>query len=572
MKEDSKQDTQQPTPEPPKVEVKAEPTPPPVTLNDGMVQVSAEQLQALLQQASAKQAEKDAIAVKEAEAKRKEAEEKAWAAEQDKRDRELEFQAKLDAQKKETANLFRVFGDLGVSISPTGDVLVDSGVAPSHLAMAGVVNKPNHNPINVSHTGKDAIREMERILSFDTTKTTLAHPYTGQLIEVFEQNQIDKFVRKNFSACCDGIESKLKKLGFLQGKRIDAPTTQASIPPMYLEMLSSLVRVTQMSQFVMHQFANNVPALGYNMGDTVQIPRSDFAATSTNPDDWLLDPSVALSNDNQPVMMGHVKAVLNEYGMGKAGTNLLPIAVPQFIMATSIQQLLGIIQTNLGRNYREFEDIHLRRLWSGTSLIRYNTNGAVSDVAPVATEGGALTRQYLIQLAAYLQGDLKAPTFDDGCYVLVTNPKSLATLINSIDENSRYLSKGNIEELTSLFNMSTSNDLGRISGYQFTVSNFHIFSQNSFGVGAVGTEGVTDAGGFTFRASYAVGRDTIGRATAMPFSIRRSTNDDFQRMNRYTWCSIEAFAQLDVDPGQADPVAANQQPRVVEIRTTDVTI
>jgi len=339
MKEDAKQQDTQPTPEPPKVEVKTEPTPPPVTLNDGMVQVSAEQLQALLQQASAKQAEKDAIAVKEAESKRKEAEEKAWTAEQDKRDRELEFQAKLDAQKKETANLFRVFGDLGVSISPTGDVLVDSGVAPSPLAMAGVVNKPNYNPTNVSHTGKDAIREMERILSFDTTKTTLAHPYTGQLIEVFEQNQIDKFVRKNFSACCDGIESKLKKLGFLQGKRIDAPTTQASIPPMYLEMLSSLVRVTQMSQFVMHQFANNVPALGYNMGDTVQIPRSDFAATSTNPDDWLLDPSVALSNDNQPVMMGHVKAVLNEYGMGKAGTNLLPIAVPQFIMATSIQQI-----------------------------------------------------------------------------------------------------------------------------------------------------------------------------------------------------------------------------------------
>ena len=134
------------------------------------------------------------------------------------------------------------------------------------------------------------------------------------------------------------------------------------------------------------------------------------------------------------------------------------------------------------------------------------------------------------------------------------------------------MSKASIEELTSLFNMQTSNDLGRISGYQFTVSNFHIFSQNSSSVGLPGSEGVTAAGGFTFRASYAAGRNTIGRATAMPFSIRRSSDDDFQRINKYTWTSIEAFAQLDVDPGQADPAAANQQPRVVEVRTTDVTI
>lgn len=50
--------------------------------------------------------------------------------------------------------------------------------------------------------------------------------------------------------------------------------------------------------------------------------------------------------------------------------------------------------------------------------------------------------------------------------------------------------------------------------------------------------------------------------------IRRDSNDDFGRRNRYVWVSHEGFGYLDVDPA----INASQQLRVVQVRHTDLTI
>lgn len=542
------------------------------------------QLQQIIANQVRKQAEKDAALIKAKLAEVQQAKEEAERLADEVEQIKLAKDAAVRHEQEKNKKLFNVFSDIGVDIAPDGSILDDgyNRFAPSQDSVLAGTNSNNSSQrvytgsSRIYHTSRDAHRELQRIFSSETPKRTLAHPTTGALVDVYDTAQLDSFVRKNFALCVDALDFGFKKLGFLQGRNIDAPTTQNNIPPMYLEALSTLVRETHMSQFVMRQFAVNVPAMGYNVGDTVQIPRSDFSATSADLADWQLDVATALDSASQPIMMGHVKAQLREYGMGKAGTNMLPIAVPAFIMATSMQQLLGIVQTNLGRNYREFEELYLRSLWEGTTIVRYNRNNAVSDTIPNAnTQRGALTREFLVALAAYMHGDLKIPTFDDGKYVLVTNPLSLATLIHSIDVNSRYIEKESIEDLTSLMNFATGNDLGRVSGYQFTVGNFHVFSQNSYGVGQATSPGVINSDvsstTTTFRSSFAVGRNTIGRAIAKPFTIVRSNNDDFQRMNRYTWVSYEAFAQLDVDPGQQnqDPATANQQARVIEVMTTD---
>lgn len=545
------------------------------------VELTPQQLKDLIEAQVLKQADRDSAVIAKVQAKLAAKEGDVELLQERLDALERDYQEKLKKSKQEANNLFRVFSDLGVSVTESGDIVKEtdplyfgSSESDSKKTVLAGVNDSHARSRNsrITHSGMDAFKEAARIFRDQTPKRVLAHPMTGALVDVYDTSAIDSFVKANHRQCIAGLDSQLKKEGFLRGRAVDSSTSQLTMPPMYLEMLSSLLRVTHMSQFVMHQFADTIPALGYNVGDTVQIPRSDFGAVSVNAEDWELDLGSPLADNSQPLMMGHVKAVLKEYGMGKTGTAMLPIAIPQFIMSTSLHQLLQIVQTNLGRNYREFEELLLRRLWEGTSLIRYNVNHGVSDIAPVAGGKGGLTREFLISLAAYMHGDLKVPTFDDGNYVLVTNSLSLAVLKNSIGENSRFIDKRSIEELTNLFNFSTGSDLGRIYGYQMTVGNFHIFSQNSYGVGAiVGDQyGVSEAGGILFRSSFAVGRNTIGRAIAKPFSIIRSSNDDFGRMNRYSWGSYEAFAQLDVDPNQGTPESANQQARVVEIRTSDI--
>ena len=71
------------------------------------------------------------------------------------------------------------------------------------------------------------------------------------------------------------------------------------------------------------------------------------------------------------------------------------------------------------------------------------------------------------------------------------------------------------------------------------------------------------------RSSYVAGHDTIGRSIAMPFTIKKAKEDGFGRINRFIWNSYECAAALDVDPASNPPLSADQQLRVVEVRTLD---
>ncbi len=317
--------------------------------------------------------------------------------------------------------------------------------------------------------------------------------------------------------------------------------------------------------------------MGYNVGDTIQIPRVRFSASATSTNAWKLDPLVDITATNQAIEAGHVKAILEEYGLGKDAT-MPPLTVAEFYMRTSLMDLMPFIERNLGYNYNQFEDLLIRELWGGTTRIVYNDNGVVTTTVGNVNVGdsGLLNLTFLTNLYAYCYGSLQIPPLDDGHYILVTNPFSAAALTNSLQENSRYTSRVAMNDLTSLLKQTTMNDLGRTDGYQFSVANFHIFVSNAFGAGIVGTEGVqsetTGAGAKTTRSSFVAGRDTIGRSIAMPFTIKRAKEDGFGRINRFIWNSYECAAALDVDPASNPPMSNDQQLRVVEVRTLDVAI
>ncbi|NJN87071.1 MAG: hypothetical protein HC881_13225 [Leptolyngbyaceae cyanobacterium SL_7_1] len=74
------------------------------------------------------------------------------------------------------------------------------------------------------------------------------------------------------------------------------------------------------------------------------------------------------------------------------------------------------------------------------------------------------------------------------------------------------------------------------------------------------------AGSTLTRASVAFGRAAVTRAIGMEAEIRTDNNDDFQRLDSFTWLSHETTGDLDVDP----VINADQQLRSIEVRTTDI--
>jgi hypothetical protein len=465
------------------------------------------------------------------------------------------LKVELEEQKAKQDTLNAVFGQFSMN-------------APSTTDNRTSIVKTNRS---AEMDGKDALKEFLRILDSrnDTPTKSWVNPFTGEEFEQKDTYQADRFRRRNAEKLRDGMEAFARKNGYLRGQGADAATAKTDIPPAFIDYLSGVVRQNHSPKFIFHQFANSKVEIGKGEGDTIQIPRLPFGQTGTTLADWDITGLATLAATDQPITANNVVITLKEYGMGKNAT-IQPISIPEFILARSLLDLEAALSQNLGQNYYEFEDIGLRNLWFGTTRVVYNRLNSVElNPANMAVgSGGTITYAFLNTLYAYMCG-LQIPAYENGKYGIVLNSTALAQLTNDLATRNQYMTPGNMIDICNIMNAATKSDMPKIDGYCGDIGNFMIFTTNAISLGAVGTVGVrneTLSGVVrTTRTNFAFGASTVARVAGMPMSIRRDTNDDFGRRNRYVWVSHEGFGTLDVDPA----LNASQQLRVIEVRHTD---
>ncbi|MBD2005623.1 MULTISPECIES: hypothetical protein [Cyanophyceae] len=495
-----------------------------------------------------------------------------------KHDEELAtLERQIEDQKRQKNQLSDIFTEFGYAV-PGSDASAPQTAYIAPASMRGGMSK------------RDAVREFEKIRE-DRTQTKpqmVVNPETGEQSLHTDNRALRRFIRTHRETLRDGMEDLARKSGLLRGQTSDytgsdAPTSFATIPPALQTYLSEITRSEHSSKFILWQFPNRSVANGIPPGQTILVPRVLHLEAGTSSADWQLDPSVAIVNDSQPLQGSGQPIVIRENGIGKtpaSGPALMrPVAIPEFVMSTSLIQLENVLQQRLGYNYHLFEEISILEMWLATTAVAYNRNGDVATAAADVTagSGGQLGVDFLGSLFAHMSM-MKIPTYRDGCYGFAATPTQIAQLNKDLRINHQYLDRQGVEELTNMLFASTGNEdtSDRISGYVGKIAGFHLFQGNNFSTGIVGTPGVQSEslGGSakTTRSGFAFGADSIGWSTAMPMQVRESNDNDYQRMRKFIWKSQEGWGPLDVDPASNPPTSNNQQLRVIEVRTADTKV
>lgn len=391
----------------------------------------------------------------------------------------------------------------------------------------------------------------------------------------------ETFIQKDFSAARRVFQSDRNQLradmetwarnnGFLQGSGIvtQAATTRGDVAPGFLDYLSMVLRETHTSRYVYWQFPFYQLELGKGPRDTIQVARFRYLPEADSTDDRVLTPGTEITTGSQNLEANAVSLQLQECGLGKNSAHQ-PVAIPEFITAYSMLNLENALRTRLGHDYEAWEDLSIRSKYFATSRVVYNQSGSVTTTPGDVDTSGTATENFAYNLYAYL-ASLQIPPLDDGCYCWVMHDFALAQFKASLSANNQYLNPSNTAELTNMLQAITNREMGKTMAYAGKFAGFHIFSTNAHSMGAPGTEGVQTetlgAGATTTRSSLVFGRAAVARAIGMEATLRRDKDDDFGRLSRWTWLSHEITDYLDVDP----TINAEQQLRVVEVRTTDV--
>lgn len=435
------------------------------------------------------------------------------------------------------------------------------------------------NPAIATPTGRDGLQGLASDFATACESAPSAVWVNRNTGERFVQRDLSQ-ARHLFFTQRDQLRLDMQKMaidsGFLRGGQYasDAPTVRANIPPALLDYLSLVLRETHCARYVYWQFPFYQLELGKGPGDTIQVARFRWLTEPSSVSDRTLTPGTNLSGSSQNIAAAAVSIVLGERGLGSGvPATSLPVAVPEFLIATSMLNLENAVMSRLGHDYEVYEDLSIRTRYFATTRVVYNDRQSVttSPLSIAAGDDGTLTENFLNNLYAYMSG-AQIPPLDDGCYVLVVHDIALAQYKNSLAARSRYIDPINMAELTMLLQAATNKEMGRTSGYAGKMNGFHIFATNAHSMGVAGTEGVqleTLAVGVTLtRTSFAFGRAAVARAIGMEAEMRRDTNDDFGRLNRWTWVSHETTGDLDVDPA----INAEQQLKVIEIHTLDVVV
>lgn len=458
----------------------------------------------------------------------------------------------------------------------------------------GNVSMPNVNSsVATEKDYKGLIGEymQERQMSGVTYGRTNA----GKVIPVYNTTRVDQFVisngltdpsSSNYRRAMQELTEIGKTHGLFQGKRtiteneMKSAATAGDIPGGFLEILSSMMRVSRRPGLVFWQFAKTIHNFQAGYGELVDIPRARYPDTATSSTQRLLSGSGTfsrISDNNVTVQTGIAQLRLQEYGRGRPEAP--PIAIPTFVSAYSMLELMPLLQRDLFYDYYNWEDIAIREQWRPTSQVFYNNgNNLVSNANQVATNG-LLTRSFLGKLYTWFASNRVVP-FPDGRYGLVVGPEAINQLKSDMDRYWQVPTEAELLALTNMMLLGYPNGENlQISGYVGEVQGFHIWTTNSFMVGSAGSEGVFSetngaSGTSIFREGYAFGADTAGRGIGgSGAQIVYDGNRDFGRMDRAIWLTYEGHAPLDVDPvGWNDTQAVPQELRVVRVRTADVLV
>jgi len=450
---------------------------------------------------------------------------------------------------------------------------------PDAKPLANPLPKPMVNTslgANRDHT-QGRLREFESLVD-GALSAVWVDKQTGRQVVQRYNGQIDQYFRENQDALRVEIEAYARAHGLLCGSvatETRASTAKTDVPSLLLDYLSAYVRVTHTPQFIWWQFPNYNLELGKGPGDTIQVSRDRYIPAPASINDRILTPGVDLSSSRQPVSVGAVSVTLKELGLGKDGVSgAEPIGIPQFVSAYSMRPLETIVRSRLGHDYQRYIDMVIRNRYAATTRVVYNKRGAVElTPANVGTgDDGRISETFLNNLYSYMVGNLQIPVDEMGCLNLVLPPTGTAQLRNSLGERMRYITTDDLRQLSNLMSSTTNFEIPVVSGYLGTYCNFHIFTSNASSVGNAGSEGVQNetlgVGSRLTRSSYAFGANAVARAIGMEVQIRMDEMRRFQRLDSYIWYSQEEVASLDVDPA----VNAEQQLRVVNIRTTDVAV
>ncbi|EKU98031.1 hypothetical protein Lepto7375DRAFT_7290 [Leptolyngbya sp. PCC 7375] len=449
----------------------------------------------------------------------------------------------------------------------------------------------NHNtsPNGDRYTGLLGEYMQERNLS----RVEFTRTKKGNLqIPAYDTRRVDRFViennlwnpsSSNYFRLMEDLTDLGKKNGLFKGSKrfteaeTRSATTAGNIPGGFLEVLSSMMRVSSRPGLVFWQFAKTVHNFEKGYSDLVDIPRARYPNTATNSNQRLLSGAgtyTRISDNNATVQTGIAQLRLQEYGLGRPEAP--PIGIPNFVSAYSMIELMELLQRDIFFDYHNWEDLIIREQWQPTTQVFYNNgNNLVSAAGDVST-GGTLTHQFLRKLYVWFHNQRIVP-LPDGCYGLVTNATAVAQLKDSLETKWEAPSPEQLEALTNMMLLGYPNGENlKINGYVGKCEHFHIWETNSFASGNVGTEGVfseTDgtAGTSIFREGYAFGDATTGRGIGgAGAQIVYDENRDFGRLERAIWLSYEGHAPLDVDPtGYNDTQEVPQELRVARVRFAD---
>jgi hypothetical protein len=419
----------------------------------------------------------------------------------------------------------------------------------------------------------DAVKELQRI--FDTTESFFVRTDVGDLRQSNDNELID-FIVNNKKAALQGIETYAKKNGLLKGDVsviTQAGTATGDISPFLLKALSTFMRMTTVSQHNWQQFVNTTVSLGKNRGDTVEVPRYAYLNCSDDPADYQIGRDDDITTNKQPITVGSESIILGLNGLGKSGLagNLnAPVSVAKFFQATSVYDLLGILNKVLYESYLRFITSAIRTEYSKTSQKYYNNGGVgvTSTASMLAGCGGQLTVDFLDYMGA-IMGVAGVPEFANGMYALQVGELELLPLRKSLKANEMAFDKTAIEELTAFLQPNTpTGDVTPISGYIGNVGRFMIFCTNTIYNGAGALTPTTIAGSSRdIYNAYAFGADAVGRAQAMPFTMIYDSQTNFSLRDTVSWVTIEKIQAMDVDPLLSLPAqTVKQQLRVFNLK------
>ena len=606
---------EQPATESPNTDNKTGDDRPAVQNADGSVTLKPSELQALI----AKAARDEAVKLHaDVQAENRALADEVARTKQEKDQAVLAAEQKAKAAADETERIQRVLEVTGIS---------GGGASSDNASYQRTPYSTSFNRLGSDDIPRGAAKDFIEMYNNNayTPRKQVVDTSTGETRTATDTRHIDSFVRHEFkkdngNQLLADMERLAKGHGLLTGgtdAALAGNTSGAagSVPDGFLPYLSSYIRMTHAPKFIWWQFQNVQLDLAQRPGQTILVPRFEYLDEPTSEEDYILDTALAsanISTDNQALIASTVPVEIKGYGLG-LGTaiNNRAIAIPEFIMATSMLELQGALMRNLGHHYYGFEDLMIRRTYRtamfNTNNVFYNNQGTAVNDSTLVVDGsdGTMTEEFLASMWAQMN-DADIPSLPDGKRIGVLSTRSMSQLKASLGDKVRALTEAQLQEMTNILNRTyPGGEIDRATQYFGCYEGFHLYETLSTSRGAAaGAEGVyagdaspagagalnitggvptpantTSVGTVTtppanviLRDNFFFGPGATGNGVSLPMEIRQDDSNQFNTKNRYIWRSIEGWGALDVSSLDTAGAATNQQNRVFIGRTSDTIV